>query len=98
MSRGGQEPPHPGSPAGPWGWKVVSQVLLCFTTELHTQMEKSQMEKSSGQTLASFDCAESPNQSFPGGCFHGDSGEEAQAGAGKSRAAVTTRNLIQQEH
>lgn len=72
--------------------------LLCFTTELHTQMEKSQMEKSSGQTLARFDRAESPNQSFPGGCFHGDSGEEAQAGAGKSRAAVTTsRNLIQQE-
>lgn len=45
--------PHPGSPAGPWGWKVL---VLCFTTELHTQMEKKpQLENSPGQSLARFE-------------------------------------------
>lgn len=45
------------SPSSPW---VTCRALgmaggaLCFTTELHTQMEKSQMEKSPGQTMARF--------------------------------------------
>lgn len=67
------DPAHPGSPAGMGG------DALCFPRELHTQGEKSQMEKWPGQTLERFECAGSHNQRV----FLG--GEEAEAGARKSR-------------